>query len=471
MFMNDRKIGSMSIAMEPIVEDGQERRRMTTTTSVALTMMGTTVRQESTTITVLDGTMRPVRQDFTIVSGGSTMRLRATYTPTAVQCVVEAGGSPSRKTVPIPKGAIISADDTLPGYGKQPKVGAVWTVYSLNPLTVSLDKSVVKVEAAVQATLAGAAYDAFRVSASSPLGKATAWQTAEGELLWATLPLGMALYKMPEEAAKQPDSSVPEHSEKAGELGRAPAGKESPEDFAAATAIVPDQAIPEPRKVRKLVVELGGFPNGYTPISDTWQSARKAGTGHGIASAPLRYTFTVRAVPQTAADKQLPVTSKAMRQYTKAAPYLDVDRPEIRTLARRLRDPKGRVLATASRIRAWLYANLRADFGIGVPRSATDVLQRRRGVCRDYATLFAALARAAGIPTRMVSGIVYADGRFYYHAWVECWAGRWVPFDATMGSDFVDATHIKMAQGDPTDMMQVYRVVGKLSARVLSVSR
>jgi len=81
--------------------------------------------------------------------------------------------------------------------------------------------------------------------------------------------------------------------------------------------------------------------------------------------------------------------------------------------------------------------------------------------------LFGALARSAGLPTRLVGGLVYAEGRFFYHAWVECWTGAWTPFDATMDTDFVDATHMKFAQGDPTDMMMVFAVVGKLSVKVL----
>jgi transglutaminase-like putative cysteine protease len=158
-------------------------------------------------------------------------------------------------------------------------------------------------------------------------------------------------------------------------------------------------------------------------------------------------------------------------RYLKAAPYLDLDRREIRDLARKLRGPRGDARATASRIRGWVNRELTGDYGIGVPRSAVDVLRRKRGVCRDYATLFAAIARAAGVPTRLVGGIVYAEGRFYYHAWVECWVGAWQPYDATLGTDFVDATHVKLAHGDPTDMMQVYRAIGKLQARVRTVGR
>jgi hypothetical protein len=59
----------------------------------------------------------------------------------------------------------------------------------------------------------------------------------------------------------------------------------------------------------------------------------------------------------------------------------------------------------------------------------------RKGVCIDYARLFASMARAAGLEARVVTGLGY-DGRGGYgpHAWNEVYLGeqqRWVPLDPT----------------------------------------
>ena len=89
-------------------------------------------------------------------------------------------------------------------------------------------------------------------------------------------------------------------------------------------------------------------------------------------------------------------------------------------------------------------------------------------MCRDYAILFGALARSSGIPTRVAAGLLYTDGAFYYHAWVECYVGKWMPFDATLPSDFVDATHIKLAEGDATAMFGLAKVIGSLKVHVES---
>jgi len=67
------------------------------------------------------------------------------------------------------------------------------------------------------------------------------------------------------------------------------------------------------------------------------------------------------------------------------------------------------------------------------------------------AVLFSALAKIAGIPTRLITGLVYVGGAnnvFGYHEWVEVWMGdRWIAMDPTFGQDIADATHIKFTQG------------------------
>ena len=77
---------------------------------------------------------------------------------------------------------------------------------------------------------------------------------------------------------------------------------------------------------------------------------------------------------------------------------------------------------------------------------ASDILQRGRGVCTDYAILYAALCRAAGIPARFVQGIpvftILTEGEnqlSYGHAWVEIKLPGygWIPIDITAESGFM----------------------------------
>ena len=82
--------------------------------------------------------------------------------------------------------------------------------------------------------------------------------------------------------------------------------------------------------------------------------------------------------------------------------------------------------------------------------TALEAFDSRRGDCTEYAVLLATLGRAAGIPTRVAIGRVYArhfEGRrhvFVPHAWVQAWTGSgWQSFDAAIGT--FDSTHLAFA--------------------------
>jgi len=456
-YMNGRKIGRMSLSVENTCVGGKTRVRMTATSLLAIEMMGTEVRQESTVVSVCDEKLRPVSQQYTISSNGSVMRLDATYAARTVEVRLDTGASSSRKVLRVPSDGTLSADSSFLTLGGDVTVGSRMVVYYLNPLTVALDRAVVTVEAKERVALNDEEYDAVRMTATTPLGRIRTWESPPGEVLWVEMPLGMAMYRMDEQAAG--NAGTPEPTRRGAGAG-SPGALRPPRDFAIATSVAADRAIQAPRRVRRLTAEIGGVPDGGFVLQDARQRVAAAPGRHGV------YTFRIQAGATRASDCPLPVKRTELKRYLAAAAYLDMDRPEIRRIARSLRDPRS-AQRTASRIRSWLRRNLSPDYSIGVPRSATDVLKTRRGVCRDYAVLFGALARSAGLPTRLVGGLVYAEGRFFYHAWVECWTGAWTPFDATMDTDFVDATHMKFAQGDPTDMMMVFAVVGKLSVKVL----
>lgn len=84
--------------------------------------------------------------------------------------------------------------------------------------------------------------------------------------------------------------------------------------------------------------------------------------------------------------------------------------------------------------------------------AAAEAFALRRGVCQDYAHIFIACARNAGIPARFVSGhFLRADGKVEQeagHAWAEAFVPKlgWVGFDATNGICTTDA-HVRVAIG------------------------
>ena len=77
--------------------------------------------------------------------------------------------------------------------------------------------------------------------------------------------------------------------------------------------------------------------------------------------------------------------------------------------------------------------------------SVYDVVKKKVGDCTEHALLFNTLARAAGIPSRELTGIInYEENKFALHAWNEVVInGYWYPVDPTWNYLVPPLTHIK----------------------------
>lgn len=108
------------------------------------------------------------------------------------------------------------------------------------------------------------------------------------------------------------------------------------------------------------------------------------------------------------------------------------------------------------------------DLSVGYA-SAAEVAQTRQGDCSEHAALAAAMCRAAGIPSRVVCGIVYADviGNkkevFGGHMWAEAYIGdTWIPLDPTRAPNGFSSGHIALAygNGEPKDFFSMVNTLG-----------
>jgi transglutaminase-like putative cysteine protease len=130
----------------------------------------------------------------------------------------------------------------------------------------------------------------------------------------------------------------------------------------------------------------------------------------------------------------------------------------------------------ACRIEKWVAQNLREkNFKTGFA-CASEVARNLTGDCTEHAVLTAAMCRAAGVPARVVIGLVYAEnlGGFGYHMWNEVYVRRrWVAVDASFDQSSVDAVHIKLSETSLAGVspyesfLPIVRVVSKLSLEPL----
>ena len=142
--------------------------------------------------------------------------------------------------------------------------------------------------------------------------------------------------------------------------------------------------------------------------------------------------------------------------------FIEVKAPEIQALAHELK--RGNALATAQAIYDWVRANLRYAGFVADDLGAGYALKNRRGDCTEYAYLAAALARASGIPARMLGGYVVARDAAPratdYHNWTEFYLdGTWHLLDAQKENFMTN-----------TEQYVIFRIVSSQTKNVLDTA-
>ncbi|MEO0138321.1 MAG: transglutaminase-like domain-containing protein [candidate division WOR-3 bacterium] len=156
-----------------------------------------------------------------------------------------------------------------------------------------------------------------------------------------------------------------------------------------------------------------------------------------------------------------------LSHYLEPTQFLEVNDPEIQSLAKEITKGAKTDLEKAKRIFEWVYNNLEKRGSITIP-TAKQVLRERYGDCNEHATLYAALARAAGIPTEIMVGLIYQGDGFYYHAWNASWiGGQWVPIDPVYGEFPARPYRITLQQGSLEKQATIMSVIGFLNIEIL----
>ncbi len=162
----------------------------------------------------------------------------------------------------------------------------------------------------------------------------------------------------------------------------------------------------------------------------------------------------------------IPVGGKEMQAFLGSTPFIQSADPALRRQAGDIIGDERDALGAAGLIRQWVYRTIEKKPTLSIP-DALDVLKLKVGDCNEHAVLFVALCRAAGIPSRCCAGLVYNQGSFYYHAWSEIFAGRWVSVDPILDQMPADATHIRLVAGDLDRQIEIVRLIGVLKVEVI----
>jgi transglutaminase/protease-like cytokinesis protein 3 len=388
---------------------------------------------------------RVSRQTYVIESAGRVQKVTAVYGDKEIKVSRESEGATFEKVIAIPTDAAIVEDPTFGAFGKGlPEVGAKQVFYSFDPMLLTLMKNEAEFLGEREFEIDGKKAKGYLLTVTDPRAATNIYLSAKGEFLFGTSVMGITLKPITREEAL-------------GTAGYAPSI-----DIASASRIVPDKPIPNPRELRRLTLRLEGGDLKRL-VSDYFQTVTPDGPG--------ALKLVVHPVAASAKGAALSSLAKQQPQFVKPAVNVPVTDPIFKTLAKQVVGSEKDGYQAALKISKYVHKIMRPKATVGMLRDAKEILRTKEGVCRDYATLAVTLMRAAGIPTKVVTGAVYAEGAFYYHAWVEVWNGKsWISLDPTLTGGPSDATHLKFAEGDPEKAFTTFTLDG-VKVKVLDQMR
>lgn len=204
------------------------------------------------------------------------------------------------------------------------------------------------------------------------------------------------------------------------------------------------------------VVELTPLSTAAFRFSEERSDGNRVGTWFGTSvpdATTFGYTARIRTAGQRyalAPDLPVPETyPPSLTEYLAPEDAIQVDDPEILAALGEIGADEGTLTARLDRIHTFT-----SDLETRPFSGLTDALTALRlgeASCNGKSRLFVALARASGIPARLVGGVVLDGGeKRTSHQWVEAYVeGYWVPFDPTNGYRArIPAHYLVLYRGD-----------------------
>lgn len=314
--------------------------------------------------------------------------------------------------------------------------GQVTFVEAFDPTTMSVGRA--KIEALRYETLQVADEPVDTIVLATTISGITtkAWISPDEEIVRAETPFGLIIKKI------EPQDAV------------APLRPDETANIISRLAVTASGPEPDPNAA-ELRVRITGIDEAMMPPEDTRQ--RREGDAWRIT----------RQDPNDTAEKE-PFTAQDVESYLGSDMFVQTAHPRIREMALQIAGDTGSDWEMAVRINDWLYENITKRNVLSVP-SALTVLETKEGDCNEHTVLFTALARAAGIPTRIAIGLAWSPTMkaFGYHAWPEVYTGRWIAMDPTFGEHTVDPAHIKLFTGGIEHWPRLMAYLGSLKLEIL----
>lgn len=261
----------------------------------------------------------------------------------------------------------------------------------------------------------------------------TFWCNERGEIVREEGPLGLVMERITEERAQK--------------LRRDMKGEV---DLAWVAAVPASEVIRDPIRLTRLTCSLTGIPLTGLFLDGGRQKL------HGSKLIIEKENLYGR---RSSSEKEA-IPSWALA----ATPMIQTGHPQLVQVAKEITHPSDVPEEKVRRVIAWVHREIE-KWPVASLADSVSILSQRRGDCTEHAILSAALGRTLGIPAAVETGLVYREGKFFYHAWNAFFLKGygWVTADAVFNQFPADCTHIRFTRGDFSyEITPLAQLMGKL---------
>jgi len=441
IYFNNAKIGYSNTYMTVKEKDAVSGYAIQNETNLFLPLLGSLHKVYFKSATFVNSEGQLIDFDFLLKSEkNSTQVIGTKINDRTLKLDVASSGIKSQSFIPLPRQSVLY-NPLLPfgGFGKIHK-GEKFLIDFFNPISLTNEKVKLLVKDKVRIKSFGQDTDAYLISIDYRGLETYAWVSSQGRLLKQTSSLGWTIIsESPQEAISNINISPQEQI-----------------DLLNIYSVGANLIIPNPEKTKLLKLKITGI-NSLKDLQDYRQRLiREKNTD-----------FLVISKNEIPRDKilSLPINTKDMEGYLESSDFIQSKDRKIIQQAKKIVGPETNALKAAILLNNWLYKNIKKFPTISIP-SSTEVLHTMEGDCNEHTYLFVALARALGIPAKVLVGLVYRDNRFFYHAWPAVFVGEWLSMDPTFGQDNADATHIRLFEGELNQQLNLASILGKVKIHI-----
>lgn len=375
--------------------------------------------------------------DFGISSGRFNFAAAGKVSEDTLSIKTESSGDVRRTDIPIEEKIYLSAGiiDAVMAGGLTP--GDRFSFQMFDPATMDQEPVFIKVIGKEDIMNMGITKRATKVSLSFRGVTQTAWIGEDGDVLKEEGLLGITLEKtLPEDARDR--FSV-----------------QASQDLTQVASVPSNVIIQDAVQLARLTVEISGINTRDIRLDGGRQVLKGA-------VLTIQKESLSGLPPVLDAEKIREIEPDS----TASTPFIQSDHPKIRGLANMIVSEGDAPLAKARKLVAWIDENVEKRPVLSLP-DALSTLENRVGDCNEHAVLLAALARSAGIPAKLEAGLVYLNGRFFYHAWNLLYLGSWITVDSLFGQIPADVTHIRFFSGAQKLPFDIMGIIGSVKLKVI----